>query len=149
MARVPVIDTPCPIAGKQLPAGSTEHCTLCDRSVHNLDLMSAGERRDFMSACSGKVCVAYTVRIPAGGLRKRALGAAALAAAAIASLPAAAQESPVVGMSPIGGDPNGLKACDDYVEIWVGGVNKGDQAEWADDGKDAPPDLPAMEDDGK
>jgi hypothetical protein len=28
-------------------------------------------------------------------------------------------------------------------------VAHGDQAEWADDGKDAPPDLPTMEDDGR
>jgi hypothetical protein len=148
MARVPVIESPCPIAGKQLPAGATEHCGLCDRSVHNLDLMSAGERREFMSSCSGKVCVAYTVRVPAGGLRKRSMAAAALAAATLVSLPAAAQDSPVIGQSPIN-DANGLPACDEYMEIFVGGVSKGDQAEWADDNKDAPPDLPTMVDDGK
>src|SRR5688572_16144117 len=111
MARVPLIDSPCPIAGKPLPAGATEHCGLCDRSVHNLDLMSGAERREFMSSCSGKVCVAYTVRIPANGLRKRSLTAAALAAATLVSLPAAAQDSPVLGQSPIN-DPNGLPSCD-------------------------------------
>ena len=46
-------------------------------------------------------------------------------------------------------DPNGLPACNDYIEIFVGGVNKGDQAEWQDDGKDAPPELPTIEDDGR
>lgn len=149
MARVPVIESPCPIAGKQLPAGDTEHCSLCERSVHNLDRMSDRERRDFMSSCSGKVCVAYTVRIPANGLRKRAVSTAALAVAAITALPAAAQESPVVGMSPVN-DPNGLPKCDDYWDlIVVGGVNKGDEAKWADDGKDAPPELPTIDDDGR
>ena len=112
--------------------------------------MNEGERRAFMSACSGKVCVAYTVRIPASGLRKRALSAAAFAAAAIASLPVAAEEQLVVGQSPMP-DPNGLRACDD--EYWdltmVGGVSKGDQAEWADDNRDAPPELPEMADDGR
>jgi hypothetical protein len=78
MARVPVIDSPCPIVGKQVPRGATEHCTLCDRSVHNLDRMSARERTEFMSTCSGKVCVAYTVRIPVSALRKRGHAAAAL-----------------------------------------------------------------------
>jgi hypothetical protein len=149
MARVPVIDTPCPIAGKQLPAGDTEHCSRCERSVHNLDRMSAGERREFMSSCSGKVCVAYTVRIPTGGLRKRALSMAALAAAAITALPAAAADETIVeGMSPVN-DPNGLPNCDDFMEVFVGGVNKGDEAVWADDGKDAPPELPTIEDDGR
>src|SRR5262245_11089142 len=64
MARVPVVESPCPIAGKGVPAGATEHCTLCDRSVHNLDRMNERERHEFMSSCSGKVCVAYTVKIP-------------------------------------------------------------------------------------
>ena len=149
MARVPVVESPCPIAGKQLPAGATEHCSLCERSVHNLDRMSAGERTAFMASCSGKVCVAYTVRIPAGSLRKRALTAAAVAAAAITTLPVAAQDSLVVGSSPVT-DPNGLPNCTDWNDfIVVGGVNKGDEAKWVDDGKEAPPELPTIEDDGR
>src|SRR5690348_2723640 len=99
MARVPVVESPCPIAGKALPKGSTEHCTLCDRSVHNLDLLSERERVDFMRSCSGKVCVAYTVRIPSSGLRMRKATGAAMAVAAIgafASLPAAADDGHVV-----------------------------------------------------
>jgi hypothetical protein len=153
MARVPVVDSPCPIAGKHLPRGATEHCTLCDRSVHNLDRMNSRERTGFMGSCSGKVCVAYTVKVPVSGLRKRGLAAAAvvgtMAAAALVSLPAAAEEPLVEGMSPIA-NPNALPNCDDY-EDWVivGGVQKGDQAEWKDDGKDAPPDLPTVEDDGR
>ena len=148
MARVPVVESPCPIAGKALPAGATEHCSLCDRSVHNLDLMSSSERHAFMVSCSGKVCVAYTVRIPASGLRKRGLPTVVLAAAALVSLPLAAQEQGVEGMSPMP-DANALPACDDYLEItMIGGVSKGDQAEWADDGKDAPPELPTIADDG-
>lgn len=149
MARVPVVESPCPIANRPLPSGASDHCGVCDRAVHNLDRMSAGERREFMSACSGKVCVAYTVRVPGAGLRKRAVTTAALAAAAIASLPAAAQDSPVVGSSPAN-DPNGLPNCNDlYDMIVVGGVNKGDEAKWTDDGKDSPPDLPTIEDDGR
>ena len=154
MAKVPVIESPCPIEGKGLPAGATEHCTLCERSVHNLDRMSAAERRDFMRSCSGKVCVAYTVRIP---VRHRGLVAASIAAAALVSLPAAAAgpgeqaeqaEPPTGAMSPA--TPPHYPHCDDYFEeIIVGGVGHGDQAEWADDGKDAPPDLPVIEDDGR
>ena len=151
MAKVPVIDSPCPIVGKGLPAGATEHCKLCDRSVHNLDLMSARQRQDFMRACSGKVCVAYTVRMP---VRPRGLVAASLAAAALVSLPAAADTPPAQAEPPTGAmspaTPDQYPHCDDYYEdIIVGGVSHGDQAEWADDGKDAPPELPTMEDDGR
>ena len=143
MARVPVVESPCPIVGKALPAGATEHCTLCERSVHNLNRMSDRERRGFMSSCSGKVCVAYTVKIP---VRHRGLAAASLAAATMVALPAFAGEpaiSPMPGLAD-------LPHCDEYFEeIIVGGVSHGDQAEWADDGKDAPPELPTMEDDGR
>jgi len=156
MARVPVVESPCPIAGKQLPKGATEHCTLCDRPVHNLDLMNQRERVEFMRSCTGKVCVAYTVRVPVSSLRKRGLGAAAIAAAAMVSLPLAAAEGtpaegPLVeGNSPVAADPGQLPHCDDYAEMeWMGGVSHGDQAEWTDDGKDAPPELPTVEDDGK
>jgi len=155
MARVPVIESPCPIAGKGVPAGATEHCTLCDRSVHNLDRMNPRERRLFMSSCGGKVCVAYTVRIP---VRHRGFAVASLAAAAaLAAMPAAAAdaespgaEPPAGAMSPLPGSSTKLPNCDDFLEqIVVGGVSHGDQAEWTDDGKDAPPDLPTMEDDGR
>jgi len=150
MARVPVIDSPCPVKGRPLPRGASDHCTLCDRSVHNLDRMSTAERVEFMSSCSGKVCVAYTVRVPASSLRRRVLGAAALAASALVSLPLAAAESPVEGMSPIASTTTPLPGCDELDEIVLtGGVAHGDQAEWADDGKDAPPELPVIEDDGK
>jgi hypothetical protein len=150
VARVPIVESPCPIADKPLPRGATEHCTLCDRAVHNLDRMNERERIEFMSACSGKVCVAYTVRVPVAGLRKRGLGAAALAATALVSLPlAAAEGSPVPGMSPAG-NAGRLPSCDEFEEVVItGGVTHGDQAEWADDGKDAPPELPVIEDDGR
>ncbi|HUQ11982.1 MAG TPA: hypothetical protein VM146_16825 [Steroidobacteraceae bacterium] len=150
MARVPVIESPCPIAARPLPLGASDHCGACDRTVHNLDRMSERERREFMSACTGKVCVAYTMRVPAAGLRRRANGVVAFAAMTVAALPLAAQESPVVGMSPVEG-ANGLPNCDDLLDgvVVTGGVNKGNDASWVDDGKDAPPDLPTMEDDGR
>lgn len=150
MARVPVVESPCPVAGKPLPAGATEHCSLCERSVHNLDRMDERERIEFMSACGGKVCVAYTVRLPAGGLRKRGVAAATLAVAAMVSMPlAAAEESPVQGMSPVS-PATQLPNCDELLDaIVVGGVSHGDQAKWVDDGKDAPPELPVIEDDGR
>lgn len=155
MARAPVVDSPCPIANRPLPAGARDHCTQCDRTVHNLDRMSATERQEFMNGCSGKVCVAYTIRIPAARIpvRHRGLAVAAVAAAALASLPAAADptaEVPSDAMSPMPGSAPQFPNCDSLNEVVVtGGVSKGDQAEWVDDGKDAPPDLPTIEDDGR
>jgi hypothetical protein len=157
MARVPVVESPCPIAGKQLPAGATEHCTLCERPVHNLDRMSERERAEFMSTCSGKVCVAYTVRKPSHG-RRLATALAGAAAASMMSLPAAATDDPLVpisgdspagAMSPVPGAARELPHCEEEEWIIVGGVSKGDQAEWTDDGHDAPPELPTIEDEGR
>jgi hypothetical protein len=160
MARVPVIDSPCPITSKPLPAGATEHCTLCDRTVHNLDRMSEHQRRDFLRSCSGKVCVAYTVKLPIrprGRLRGLMAVSLAASAAALMVMPASAADPEAAGaappagaMSPLPGAAPKLPNCDSFYEdIIVGGVSHGDQAEWADDGKDAPPDLPTMEDDGR
>jgi hypothetical protein len=157
MARVPVVESPCPIAGKQLPAGATEHCTLCERTVHNLDRMGERERIEFMSACSGKVCVAYTVRKPSHG-RRLATALAGAAAASMMGVPAAATDDPLVpgpasspagAMSPVPGAARELPHCEEIEWIEVGGVSKGNQAEWADDGKDAPPELPTIDDDGR
>jgi hypothetical protein len=146
VARVPVIDSPCPIADRPLPAGASDHCTQCDRTVHNLDRMNERERVEFMRGCSGKVCVAYTKRVPVSVLRPRGLAAATLAAAALVSLPAAATDA----MSPVP-DARELPHCEeDLLEIVLtGGVLRGNQAEWADDGKDALPELPTIEDDGR
>jgi len=112
--------------------------------------MNERERVEFMSACGGKVCVAYTVRLPVSGPRKHGFAAAALAAVAVVSLPlAAAEDSPVQGMSPVN-PANELPNCDDYFDVVVvGGVSHGDQAEWADDGRNPPPELPVIEDDGR
>jgi hypothetical protein len=154
VARAPRIDSPCPVADRPLPAGASDHCSLCDRQVHNLDRMSGRERREFMSACGGKVCVAYTIKLPA---RLRGAGSvAALAALALTSLPAAAggpddaaDDATVGAMSPLPGNDR-LPFCDDLSEVVVtGGVTRADQAEWVDDGTDAPPELPTMEDDGR
>ncbi len=162
MARVPVIDSPCPIAGKRVPGGASEHCSTCDRAVFNLNSMSDLERRAFMGGCSGKVCVAYTVRVP---LRRSAF-AASLAVAALVALPAAADvaevsdvgpervapaaEPPAGAMSPLPSEEPELPNCDEYDDlVLVGGVLDAGNAEWVDDGAEAAPELPTVEDDGK
>src|SRR5262245_36265763 len=157
MARVPVVESPCPIVGKQLPAGAAEHCGVCERTVHNLDLMSERERVAFMRGCSGKVCIAYTVRRPVHG-RRLATALAGAAAASLMSLPAAATDDPLVPipasspageMSPLSGGERELPHCQEEEWIEMGGVLEANQAEWVDDGKNAPPELPTMEDDGR
>jgi hypothetical protein len=62
MSRVPVITSPCPLRWNGAPEPGKDFCGHCQRRVHNLDLMSAGDREQFLSGCEGKVCVSYTVR---------------------------------------------------------------------------------------
>jgi len=85
MSRVPVISSPCPFRWSSMPTPGQDFCGQCQRSVHNLDLMSADQRNDFMNSCSGEVCVSYTVRRPISNF---ALGlglAAGLASAGVSA----------------------------------------------------------------
>ena len=90
MSRVPVITSPCPLRWDSMPKLGQDFCGQCQRQVHNLDLMSAEQRNDFMQSCSGEVCVSYTVRRPLS-LRNAALGFSL--AASMASGSAVAQNT--------------------------------------------------------
>jgi hypothetical protein len=161
MARFPVIESPCPIAGKRVPSGASEHCSSCDRTVFNLNSLNDAERVAFMRGCSGKVCVAYTVRVPLPRVPQRhgALAAATLAAAAFMALPAAAdvaadQARPVAEVvAPAQPPANGaadVPKSDDYGDLeLIGGVLDAGKAEWRDDGSESAPEMPVVEDDGK
>lgn len=61
MSIVPVITSPCPFRWNSAPTPGQDFCGQCERQVHNLDLMSAAQRNEFMQSCSGKVCVSYSV----------------------------------------------------------------------------------------
>jgi hypothetical protein len=96
MPLFPRIDSPCPARLAALPGAGRDFCTLCQRQVHNLSAMNLDERRAFLAACSGPVCVAYAVP-----RRRAAAAATGLGLAAALSLaPALAAEAPA-GMSPV------------------------------------------------
>ncbi|MEO8670837.1 MAG: hypothetical protein ABI411_05945 [Tahibacter sp.] len=102
MASFPKIDSPCPIRWNAMPTAERNFCTQCERKVHNLDALSATQRREFLAGCSGSVCVAYTVAVPRSRLGSRlGLGmAAALALSpALAEPPATTLQSPVQSAS--------------------------------------------------
>jgi hypothetical protein len=77
MARVPVIDSPCPLRWKSMPSSGMDFCGQCQRRVHNLDAMSDAERTTFFASCAGDVCVAYTVKRPRAMIGAIGLGMAA------------------------------------------------------------------------
>jgi hypothetical protein len=114
--------------------------------VHNLDRMSTSERAEFMNSCSGKGLRRVHRARAASSLRKGGLGAAALAASAHRQ-PATRRGGRIAGGRYVAdrtGCPTRLPGCDEIEDVIVtGGVLHGDQAEWADDGKDAPRNLPS------
>jgi hypothetical protein len=109
----PKIDSPCPARVQRLPSDGQNHCTLCDRQVHNLDGMRAEQRAAFLQSCSGKVCVAYSVNRKIGQRQFR--NGALIAAAVLFSGQALAEQ--VEG-----------EAVDEmlYEEIFVGSISRPD-----------------------
>lgn len=131
MARVPVITSPCPFRWKGAPQPGHDFCGHCQRQVHNLDLLSAGEREAFLSGCVGEVCVSFTVRRPVRN--SLALGASLAAAAVLGGSSAGAQSPDVVVMpdSPY---------CEELEEVLVGGIKAGPELQWVDEAEAALPD---------
>jgi hypothetical protein len=106
MAVYPLINSPCPYKGRLSEIMDGDVCRLCKREVHDLTAMSGPERRVFLKACGGEVCVSY--RVAAG----TALALSAFGISAIASPPASAQTDPTQCMDVIivGGIKDGSKA---------------------------------------
>jgi len=130
MARVPVITSPCPLRWKGAPQPGQDFCGQCQRRVHNLDLMSATQREEFLAGCEGSVCVSYTVRRATRLSTAVGLG---LAAAAGLSATANADTAPAVVVMP------DSPQCD-LETIITGGTEAGDRLQWVDESEAALPD---------
>jgi hypothetical protein len=158
MARVPVISSPCPLRWANQPQPGRDFCGQCQRRVHNLDLMSEADRTAFLNACSGDVCVSYTVRrtrsIPAAlSIGVMALTTSTAALAEENSSAAAAPETAKFNW----GQPTGAECPPtrtqlagttdhDLIEIIVmeGGVKAGEQLQWIDESEANVPDKAVL-----
>lgn len=132
MARFPKIDRPCPLT----PAEQRRidgHCSRCGCTVHSLDGMDDAARSARLRAASGPMCVSY--RLAAGLGAALALSIAGPAAAG----PVEADET--VDAAPPATDAVKLSVDPGFLEyIFVGGVDRPEDATWIDDG--TLPDLP-------
>ena len=145
MARVPRIDSPCPLKqAEQLRIDG--HCGRCDKHVHALDGMDDAQRHALFAAAKGPLCVSY--RMPIN--RAPALGAA-MAVMFSASAAMAGQDcdeaKPVyqsVGSAPLEQLMNLDDANErlDTIVVTGGGVRFPADAKWIDDG--SLPDLPIV-----
>ncbi|SFM98074.1 hypothetical protein [Dokdonella immobilis] len=145
MARVPRIDSPCPLSrAQQLRIDG--HCGRCNKHVHALDSLDERQRRALFAAARGPLCVSYRVpayRNPAMAVAMAAMisvGTAAAgqdcdeAAPALQSVQPAAQE-PLIHLQDQTNDVP-------YDTIIVGGISSAEDAQWIDDG--SLPDLPMI-----
>ena len=140
MARVPKITSPCLLRWAGSPQPGMDFCGHCKRSVHNLDLMSASEREEFLRGCSGNVCVSYTVKRAARVPVVLGLGLAAVVAGATNAADVAT--SPPVVTSP------DSPYCDlpDNGEVLMGGTEAGEKLQWVDEAEAKRPDKPDLPD---
>ena len=140
MARVPRITSPCPFRWQSAPQPGKDFCGQCSRRVHNLDSMTQTERETFLAACTGKVCVAYTIRPARRNSSSIGVG---LAASVLVAGAAFADEIPT------NGDPAPGEYCDPLREelIIVGGTNAGKELQWVDASEAAivNPELPEID----
>jgi hypothetical protein len=125
----PKIDSPCPARVQRLPSDGQNHCTLCDRQVHNLDGMRAEQRAAFLQSCNGKVCVAYSVNRKFNQRQFRA--GVAIAATLISSQALAL--------------PSDTASMDESMEIFMGGISHPDKVQFLD--QTELPELPVLESD--
>lgn len=134
MSKFPVITGPCPYKSQLAELIDGSMCRMCNREVHDLTAMNEPDRRTFLAACEGSVCVSY--KVPA----RAALAALAMGAATLATLPAAAQEAPAAAEQAV---PE-----EDY-EIIVGAVKDPAKAKWTKAPRQTAPKLPVVyEDEG-
>jgi hypothetical protein len=129
MARFPKIQKPCPVANSLDEYMDGDHCRLCKRNVVDIGDMSDAERRNFLDNCAGETCVTYSIRL------KHVAAAVALSATA-ASLPVAAQESPLeaLGLDPAAQQelPRCAEEFEEIDVILVGGIKHRDEREYID-----------------
>ena len=132
----PRIDSPCPYKANLAAVMDGDFCTMCSRSVIDLNAMSTADRRAFLSSCEGDVCVSYSFR--------PAIAAAALAAAAMA-MPTAAAAQAVEPPAVAEPAPAEAAAIDEAVyddAIIVGGIRDPKHAKLVDNPLDDT--LPAL-----
>jgi len=138
MARVPKITSPCPLRWAGPPQPGMDFCGQCQRRVHNLDLMSDQEREEFLTGCSGEICVSYTVKRTARIPIALGLGLAAVVGVPTNAADVAAPEVVVMRDS---------RYClSQEMMMTAGGTEAGAKLQWIDESEVDRPDKPELPD---
>jgi hypothetical protein len=138
MALFPKIQSPCPYQADLAAIMDGDMCRMCKRQVTDLTAMDDAGRVAFFEDCETEVCVSYRVPV------RSALGAAVLAAAAVAALPAAAQEVPDVTVAAASVEEPPADEGDELF-IVVGGIGRPADVEFVEAPEDATlPEMPVV-----
>ncbi len=138
MALFPKIQSPCPYQADLAAIMDGDMCRMCKRPVTDLTAMDDAGRVAFFEDCETEVCVSYRVPV------RSALGAAVLAAAAVAALPAAAQEVPDVTVAAASVEEPPADEGDELF-IVVGGIGRPADVEFVEAPEDATlPEMPVV-----
>lgn len=138
MALFPKIQSPCPYQADLAAIMDGDMCRMCKRQVTDLTAMDDAGRVAFFEDCETEVCVSYRVPV------RSALGAAVLAAAAVAALPAAAQEVPDVTVAAESVEEPPADEGDELF-IVVGGIGRPADVEFVEAPEDATlPEMPVV-----
>lgn len=144
MARVPRIDSPCPLPAGARPVNGG-HCSHCNITVHCLDGQDSAARETLLASATGPLCVSYRVRTRIA-IAATLVTASAAAFAGDPLLPERT-ESPVERSATLAGatsggngipDSNGTDAATALAEFengeqFLGGVTRPADATWIDD----------------
>ena len=141
MAVFPKIQSPCPYQANLAAIMDGDMCRMCKRQVVDLTAMDDAGRVAFFSDCETEVCVSYRVPI------RSVMGVAALAAAAVAALPAAAQEVPAptveVTVAAATTEDVAVDDSDDLI-IVAGGISRPQDVEFVADDDAGVPEMPIV-----
>lgn len=140
MAKFPKISSPCPVKANLSAYMDGDQCRMCKRTVYDLSAMTQTEQDVFLAGCKEDICVSYKLPIAS------TVGAA-IAAAAMMSSPAVAQDAepdPVIIT-----EFDGLEEDELQMMIIVGGIKEAGEREYIDTEKDLElPELPVIYEDG-
>lgn len=145
MARVPRLDSPCPLPPGARPVNGG-HCSHCNATVHCLDGHDTAAREALLASATGPLCVSYRVRTRIA-IAATLVSASAAAFAGDPLLPERV-ESPVNSdmlerIEVVGGGitrpadavwtPDASEASGGLDHVMVGGITRPDDATWHDD----------------
>ena len=128
MAFFPKIQSPCPYKADLAAVMDGDFCRMCKRQVFDLSHMSSDEKRAFLSACSGEVCISYRFG--------PAIAAAALAAAIPAAAAAQDLGPAVPDAAAIAASTAEIAAMEEGSPIIVGGIKDPRTVQYVEDPAD-------------